>query len=187
MENTYQRGKIYQICSPHTAQIYIGSTTEKTLANRLAKHRAKYQKWKAGNKKFVTSFILLDQPKYFIRLIEAYPCNSKDELLAREQYYIDIHTNVCVNKNKAFYAGNVQAYNKEYNNNNSHCLTKPSTQRANITRHTLTFDLIRKLKELFGEEDWTNTTVARCSLSYVRVEGSGKLLLEVATMSCLFF
>jgi hypothetical protein len=44
MDNKYQRGKIYKICSPHTEQIYIGSTTEKTLANRLAKHCAEYQK-----------------------------------------------------------------------------------------------------------------------------------------------
>jgi hypothetical protein len=71
---------------------------------------------------------LPDQPEYFICLIEAYPCNTKDELLAREQHYIDIHTDVCVNKHKAFYDGNLQDYNKEYYQQNQNKIRQQSAK-----------------------------------------------------------
>ena len=37
--NMYSRGKIYKIVSDCTDKIYIGSTCEKYLSNRLAGHR----------------------------------------------------------------------------------------------------------------------------------------------------
>jgi hypothetical protein len=95
----YQLSKVYQIVCLTTGQKYIGSTTQKNLALRLAGHNAHFKRWKNGNHHFVTSFTILEQGNYQIELIEAYPCNSKDELNAREGHYI--RTVECINKNIA--------------------------------------------------------------------------------------
>ena len=92
----YQRGKIYQLVCLTTGQKYVGSTTQKTLAERLAGHNRKFKCWKNGTYHFVTSFTILEQGNYQIELLESCPCNSKDELNAREGHYI--RTIDCVNK-----------------------------------------------------------------------------------------
>lgn len=92
----YQNGKVYRIDCLITGECYIGSTNEKTLALRLSKHVSTYKLWKAGNKNFITSFPIIERGNYQITLIEAYPCNSRDELTAREGHFI--RTMECVNK-----------------------------------------------------------------------------------------
>ena len=47
---------------------------------------------------YVSSFDILANADYDIILMELYPCNSKDELLARERHYKD--TLICVDKNR---------------------------------------------------------------------------------------
>jgi phage host-nuclease inhibitor protein Gam len=91
----YQLSKVYQIVCLTTGQKYVGSTTRKTLAERLAGHNAHFKCWKNGKYNFVTSFTILEQGNYQIELLEAYPCNSKDELNSREGHYI--RTIDCVN------------------------------------------------------------------------------------------
>jgi hypothetical protein len=90
----YQRGKIYKITSGDLT--YIGSTCEPTLAKRLANHVGGYKSWKAGKQHFTTSFSLIEKGQYEITLVELCPCNSKDELTARERFHIE--NTVCVNK-----------------------------------------------------------------------------------------
>eukprot|EP01127_Copromyxa_protea_P012167 TRINITY_DN3138_c0_g1_i1.p1 TRINITY_DN3138_c0_g1~~TRINITY_DN3138_c0_g1_i1.p1 ORF type:complete len:115 (-),score=0.06 TRINITY_DN3138_c0_g1_i1:412-756(-) len=87
--NKYSRGKIYKITSPQTDMIYIGSTTEPTLARRMAGHRANYAQWREGKRGFVTSFQLLEYNDCSICLVELFPCHTKDELAAREQFHLD--------------------------------------------------------------------------------------------------
>ena len=41
MENKYQEGKIYKIVCNITGEVYYGSTIEKYLSSRLAKHKNK--------------------------------------------------------------------------------------------------------------------------------------------------
>ena len=96
MPTNYSSGKIYKIVDLTNDNIYIGSTCEPTLARRLAKHVSDYKCWKNGNFHFVTSFKILENGNYDIQLIEKYPCSTKDELHAREGYYIKL--NECVNK-----------------------------------------------------------------------------------------
>lgn len=87
----YQNGKVYKITSGEMT--YIGSTTAPTLARRLANHISESKK---TGRKSTTSFPLIDTGDYQITLIELYPCGSKDELTARERYWIE--NTVCVNK-----------------------------------------------------------------------------------------
>jgi len=111
--NKYSRGKIYKIISPETEKIYIGSTIEPTLANRLGKHKYQFKSWNNGAKLYVSSFKLLELPNYQIVLIELYPCTSKDELTAREQHYLNLHKDIIVNHQKA---NSGCKTDKEYNN-----------------------------------------------------------------------
>jgi hypothetical protein len=94
----YSLAKIYKLISP-SGLIYVGSTCEPTLARRKAKHRGDYKCWKRGKTHFVTSYYLFDEDDDGVEivLLENCPCASKDELYARERYYIDC--TVCVNKN----------------------------------------------------------------------------------------
>lgn len=93
----YGKGKIYKIISPQTKKIYVGSTCLGHLSRRLAKHKYSYDAWKQGKKHYGSSFELMKQKKYAIILLETYPCNSKDELRSREQFWIDQLKAHCVN------------------------------------------------------------------------------------------
>jgi len=86
----YQEGKIYKIVSKIGNNCYIGSTTKKYLSQRLAGHK--------GEKHYVTSNEVIKHGDAEIILIEKFPCNSKDELHARERYWADQIN--CVNKQK---------------------------------------------------------------------------------------
>ncbi len=109
----YQLGKIYKIVDNTNGDIYIGSTCEPNLARRLATHMSNY-KHKRRN---ITSFQIFANNNYNIVLIELYPCNSKDELHARERIYIE--SLKCVNKciptrTKNEYMKTYTKVNKEY-------------------------------------------------------------------------
>lgn len=88
-ENKYRRGKIYKLCSRQTDKVYIGSTYERDVRNRLAKHNRNYKAYKAGKYHYVSSFDMLEYNDCDIILLESYPCNSKQELHARERHWIE--------------------------------------------------------------------------------------------------
>ena len=92
----YEYGKIYKIVSNQTDDIYIGSTSQKLLFTRFAKHRAGYNTWLRDGQKFSTSWYILKYDDAQIILIENYPCKDKYELEARERHHIE--NNKCVNK-----------------------------------------------------------------------------------------
>ena len=130
----YANGKIYKIepLNGDVGDIYIGSTTKNTLAERMAKHRSSYKLWKGGAKYYTSSFFLFemfDLENCRIYLIENFPCNSIDELKAREWHYIK--TLNCVNKyvagrTKSEYAKDNEKQTKEYQEKyrNDHKLEK---------------------------------------------------------------
>jgi len=95
----YNEGKIYKIESTLGNMVYYGSTTKKRLCDRMTKHRGDYKLWLKGKTHLVMSYKLFDEyglENCKIILVENYPCESKDELAARERHYI---TNFdCVNK-----------------------------------------------------------------------------------------
>ncbi len=84
----YQNSKIYKIVCNNTGLVYYGSTTQKYLTNRLHQHRQVYNT--------CTSRKIINGGNYDILLVENVNCNSKDELRARERFYIE--NNDCVNK-----------------------------------------------------------------------------------------
>ena len=94
----YNNGKIYKIVCDTTGLMYVGSTTKQYLSQRLDSHRSKFKGWKNGNhKEYTTSFKVLENDNFTIVLLELVNCETKDQLTARERFYIE--SNVCVNKN----------------------------------------------------------------------------------------
>ena len=80
----YQKGKIYKITSSG-GDPYIGST-EELLCQRLAGHKRRN---KGITRSPLSSYIHTNLSDCKITLIENFPCNSKEELLARERYWFE--------------------------------------------------------------------------------------------------
>ena len=138
---TYANGKIYKIVCNTTGEIYIGSTCEPILSRRLAQHKSNYKQYLKINQNFVTSFNILKNNNYEIILVELYPCNSKDELHARERHYIE--TNECVNKriptrtDKEYCEANkdrIAGYMKQYWKNNKDKLIEKKKQYYELNK-----------------------------------------------------
>ena len=139
MPVNYQDGKIYQIVDLETDECYIGCTCEPTLARRLAKHVGNFKGYKNNKDNFMTSFKILENNNYDIQLIENFPCDSRDELHAREGYWI--RKTDCVNRNisgrthKEWIIDNkdkIRERQKKYNRiNKQHISEKSKTYREN--------------------------------------------------------
>ena len=82
----YQNGKIYKLVNSVNDKLYIGGTCM-SLAQRKSNHKSKAK-------------VKINRPVYkqlneigwinvSIILIEDYPCDNKDSLIKREQYWID--------------------------------------------------------------------------------------------------
>ena len=92
----YANGKIYKLVSNMTDKIYIGSTTQ-PLSKRKFTHKADYNFWLSGKRRYVSSFEIFQVGGDIeIVLIEEFPCASKIELESRERFHIE--NNVCVNR-----------------------------------------------------------------------------------------
>ena len=98
----YGKGKIYLIepTVPYEeGEIYYGSSTMELLSMRFADHRRGFKCYKNGKYHKILVYDLFDKygvDNCKITLVELYPTNTKDELLAREAFYIRNHK--CVNK-----------------------------------------------------------------------------------------
>ena len=95
----YENGKIYRIVgNVQNSKCYIGSTVQ-PLSKRMGGHRGDYKRFQDRLKTKTMSFDLFDEygiENCSIILIENYPCETKEELLKRERYWIE--TTECVNK-----------------------------------------------------------------------------------------
>jgi len=87
----YENGKIYKIINKNNEIIYIGSTVN-TLCRRFSTH-----KHRGGGNKII--------------LIEDCPCSCKEQLVRKEQEYIEQYSEL-LNKCRAY---NSKEYYKEYN------------------------------------------------------------------------
>ena len=82
----YQNGKIYQLLNSETDDIYVGSTCS-SLSKRLYHHRENAKR-DYKNYAIYKKMKELGSDKFYIELIETYPCNNKNEVCAREGQYI---------------------------------------------------------------------------------------------------
>jgi len=107
----YSKGKIYKLVCNKTGLTYYGSTTE-TLSIRKAKHKCSFK----TKKHCCSSSEIIKNEDFYIVLLEDYPCERKEQLEARERWYIE--NNECVNKKiptrsyKEYYEENKEEINK---------------------------------------------------------------------------
>jgi len=92
----YNNSKIYKIVDNTNGNVYIGSTFQKYITTRLASHVSDYKKYLNNKYHYVTSFEILKNGNYDIVLIENFSCETKEQLHAKERYYIESMS--CVNK-----------------------------------------------------------------------------------------
>ncbi len=91
-ELDYNNGKIYGIICHITDELYVGSTAT-TLADRIHVHRTQHNT--------CVSKQIIERGDYEFFIIELYPCNSDEELRAREEWHRARLPNT-INKVKAF-------------------------------------------------------------------------------------
>ena len=85
----YNNGKIYVMRSNKTDKIYIGSTTQ-PLFKRFFQHKVN-----CCNKNLKE--LMTEHDDFYIELLESFPCNSKEELLKRENELIRENKELTVN------------------------------------------------------------------------------------------
>ena len=145
----YQRGKIYTIKSYKTDLVYVGSTIEPRLSNRLGAHRRKFKMYKNDKYHYVSSFDMFEiDEDCYIELYEQYPCDNKEVLEKREGEVIKELD--CVNKrvagriHKEWYQDNKQyklEYAKQhYQNNKQHKLEYAKHYRDNHKQERAEYD-----------------------------------------------
>ena len=134
----YQNGKIYKIIDNTNISLpYIGSTVQ-TLSNRLSSHRTNYKQYLKGRYNYSISFDIIKNNNYRIVLLENYSCNNKEELIMREQYYID---NInCINKKRAYSS-------KEYLKQNSKKWRINNKEKIKETNKQYNINNREKIKE----------------------------------------
>jgi hypothetical protein len=145
----YKNGKIYKLVSFNTERVYIGSTCEK-LSVRKAKHKSHYKQYFNGKGQRITSFEIVKYDDFDIILLEYYSCDTKEQLHARERYYIENTAN-CVKKviptrTKKEYGDvnreKIRVYKKQYDTENKEYL------KAKSKEYTMrNIDSIKKYRE----------------------------------------
>ena len=96
MATKYSSGKIYKLTNTVDDRVYVGSTVY-PLNERLSCH--KIAACKRGNQKVYAHFNSIGWDNVRIELLEAYPCGSNTELIARERYWYDT-VNPMLNTNR---------------------------------------------------------------------------------------
>ena len=110
----YQKGKVYKLVSNSSELVYYGSTFNK-LTKRLTGHKSDYKGYSNGKgQRYKTSYELIKLEDAQIILVEDFPCERKEQLIARERFYIE--NNPCVNKNIP--SRTRKEYSKIYRENN---------------------------------------------------------------------
>lgn len=86
----YSKSKIYKLVCDKSDNIYIGSTCNR-LSTRLSQHKTSYKLWKNGKGRYMKSYDLFDKGLEDVKiyLVEECNCKTKEQLHAKERYYIE--------------------------------------------------------------------------------------------------
>ena len=92
----YENGKIYCIKNYIDNDIYVGHTTQ-ALSKRMEAHRSACKNAKRNNARLYQKMNQLGIDKFYINLVEKYPCSDIEELRAKEGEWIEKIGNLNVN------------------------------------------------------------------------------------------
>jgi hypothetical protein len=94
----YSKSKIYLITCLVTDLKYVGATTMYSIFTRLLQHVYAYRTYANGRRvDYCRSFEIIKNNNFKIELLEECPCETQEELDAKERYYIE--SIECINKN----------------------------------------------------------------------------------------
>ena len=94
----YSKSKIYLITCLVTDLKYVGATTMDSIFTRLLQHVYAYRTYANGRRvDYCRSFEIIKNNNFKIELLEECPCETQEELDAKERYYIE--SIECINKN----------------------------------------------------------------------------------------
>jgi group I intron endonuclease len=83
----FSKGQIYVIRNMVNDKVYVGSTTQ-TISRRWAGHMSCLRDKKRKHYKIYRAMEELGVDKFYIEFVEAWPCENKGQLCAREGHYI---------------------------------------------------------------------------------------------------
>jgi group I intron endonuclease len=112
----YKNGKIYVIRNHINEKVYVGATTQ-SLSKRFGEHKRDYKR--DYNYKIYKAFLEYGIDKFYIELVENYPCENKEQLNAREGYYIRQFDSYNNGYNGQIEGRTIKEY---YNENKAHIL-----------------------------------------------------------------
>ena len=89
--NRFKNAKIYIIKNSVDDRLYIGSTCQRILSDRMWKHSSSSMdpKAKGYNSDLYKHMREIGQFEFSLELLEVYPCTTKKELVQREQFWMD--------------------------------------------------------------------------------------------------
>tara|TARA_R110002096_G_scaffold30231_2_gene90347 strand:- start:8075 stop:8572 length:498 start_codon:yes stop_codon:yes gene_type:complete len=103
---------IYKISSSKTDKIYIGSTNNKY---RYSEHTSRYTKGLLCENSKKLFDLGIDECSF--EIIETFKCNSYEEQLDKEQYYLDKFKDTVINQNRAKGLPKKEQNKRYYDNN----------------------------------------------------------------------
>jgi len=83
----YKNGKIYSILNSEDNEVYVGSTTQ-SLVKRFSVHRGAYREEANKNRPLYKHMNELGFDRFYIKLVEEYPCENFSQLSHREGHFI---------------------------------------------------------------------------------------------------
>ena len=107
----YNDGKVYVVRNIVNNKLYVGSTTQ-SLSRRWSKHKSNLL---TKNTPFYQAVIELGVEKFYIELVENYPCNSQEELNRREGHFIREYDTYNKGYNSLIAGRTQQEYQEENN------------------------------------------------------------------------
>ena len=127
----FSKGKIYKLVSNISSDVYIGSCIIE-LCRRLSKHKSPSNTC-ASKSMFINDAIIT------IVLIENYPCETKNQLKARELHYRT--TIECIIKNRPFITdiihNNYNEWKKEYDLMHKEYINEYKRQHYESNKHSV--------------------------------------------------
>ena len=87
--NKYEQGKLYKITDIGYTKCYIGSTCDRLLSQRMARHEEQFKRYSQGKANWSSSFNLFEEfgiENCKIELIEEYTCENRHQLSKRAQF-----------------------------------------------------------------------------------------------------
>lgn len=153
MPTNYANGKVYVVRNEDNDKVYVGSTTQ-TLSKRMAEHRRGINKTDRQHFKIYIAMKDIGVDKFYIELIENFPCDTKEQLTQREGHWIRHHDSFKNGYNGRVEGRNTQewyAENREKLNEKKHEYNENNKERMNEKRRDWDANNKEKMTEYFKE------------------------------------